>query len=160
MHHLQYSSAYVTEYPLLVYKHNHVDQLELNDLELQTMNIWYTLVPDDLKSNQYYYMPDIIEIREMIGQEYLQNTNIEKLLDQNAYIWFRRESFWALKIANILSTSDFKSLHENVNHMYYDGTPMDLDTFFSVITAAQKYHNMNMYDQGVNLDLFINECQQ
>jgi hypothetical protein len=34
--------------------------------------------------------------------------------------------------------------------MYYDG-------FFSVLKAAQEYHNMNMYDQNINLDQFIFE---
>jgi len=101
----------------LIYKHNDIDQLELNNLQLQTMIIWNTLVPDEFKSNQYYYRPDYARIREIIGEEYLQNTNIAILLDHNAYVWFRREAFWAVKLASILNTNDYKSLHENVNHV-------------------------------------------
>jgi hypothetical protein len=87
----------------LIYKHNDIDQLELNNLQLQTMIIWNTLMPDEFKSNQYYYRPDYARIREIIGEEYLQNTNIAILLDHNAYVWFRREAFWAVKLASILT---------------------------------------------------------
>lgn len=144
----------------LMYKHNFIDEKQLKALEDDTLKIWTYMVPNEFKSEEHYLRSLLLdiekfELKEQIGDEFLCKTNIEILLDQNAYIWFRKEAKWALKLTNILLSSDFSSLYENLNHMYYDGKPMDFQYFQCVLEAAKIYHEAAKYDEYIDLDEFI-----